>query len=93
MTNLPSAVRASLWSYNTATLDPVRDRDRIIFNVLNYGADEAVQWLFQTYPRPDIVNIVKRSSRNEWSKKSLNFWTLILKAEPERETRFSVTQE
>ena len=87
--NFPSAVRASLWSYDTEAMDPIRDKNRIIFNVLNYGADKAVRWLFQTYSRADIADTVKRTPRSEWSKKSLNLWSLVLQAEPERETRFS----
>ncbi|KKW45840.1 hypothetical protein A3C21_02885 [Candidatus Kaiserbacteria bacterium RIFCSPHIGHO2_02_FULL_59_21] len=89
MATVPSAVRASLWSYDIASLDLARDKNRIIFNVLNYGADEAVRWLFKTYSRTDIANVIRRTPRSEWSKKSLNFWSLVLKAKPERESRLS----
>ena len=90
---LPPEVRASLWSYDTAALDLVRDENRIIFNVLNYGTYEAVRWLFETYSRGDITNTVRCTTRSEWSKKSLNLWSLILNVEPEREFRFSGVQK
>ena len=89
MMNLPSGVRAALWSYDTNALDLDRDRKRIIFNVLNYGADEAVQWLFRTYSRADIADTIRQTPRKEWSRKSLNLWSLVLEVEPERESRFS----
>jgi len=82
------AVKATLWSYDTSKIDVLRDKELIITNVLNYGTKEATDWLFQTYSKEDIKNILKKPRPGEWNKKSLNLWSLIFDVTPEFRTRF-----
>jgi hypothetical protein len=82
------AVKATLWSYDTSKIDKIRDKELIITNVLNYGTKEATDWLFQTYSKEDIKNILKKPRPGEWNKKSLNLWSLIFDVTPELRTRF-----
>lgn len=86
--SLPQSVRAVLWSYDTNVLDTTRDKDRIILQTLNHGSEEAIIWLNATYSQQDLVNVVEKSSVGEWSKKSLNFWSLMLQTKPKRIGRF-----
>lgn len=88
ITSLPIAVKATLWSYDTEKLDLVRDKNRIILQTLNHGSEETIVWLNATYSQQDLANVVEKSSVGEWSKKSLNFWSLMLQTKPKRIGRF-----
>jgi hypothetical protein len=88
-TLLPPSVCASLWSYDTTKLEIERDKSRIILQTLNHGSAEAVAWLTATYTEQDLVDVVQHSSVGEWTKKSLNYWSLILNTKPTRVGRFS----
>ena len=88
MNVIPDSVRACLWSYDTEAIDQGRDKQRIIFNVLNYGSDEAARWLFATYSQKDLADVVTRSAKSAWSRKSLAFWMTVLKTSPQRASRF-----
>ncbi len=82
------AVKATLWSYDTAKIDKVRDKELVITNVLNYGTKEATDWLFQVYDRDDIMAILKNPRPGEWNKKSLNLWSLMFDVIPEIRNKF-----
>ena len=85
---LPQSVRAVLWSYNVSALDTTRDKNRIILQTLNHGSEEAIVWLNATYSQQDLANVVEKSSVGEWSKKSLNYWSIMLGTKPKRIGRF-----
>ena len=74
---LPQLVKVALWSYDTSALDLSRDRERIITNVLNYGTLDATLWLKQTYTKTEIADVVAHAKPGEWSKRSLNLWSLV----------------
>ena len=79
---IPSYIHPFLWSYNISQLDLSRDKKRIITNVLNLGTFEATRWLFKTYSHNDLENAIINPLPGEWSKKSLNFWSLVLDIKP-----------
>ena len=85
---LPQSVKAALWSYDTNQFDLVRDKERIITNVLNYGTKEATDWIIASYSRKDIEDVVQHPRPGEWNKKSLNFWSIVLGVVPLLRTRF-----
>lgn len=87
MKPLPNAVKASLWSYDTGALDAERDKELILFNIMNYGGDEAARWACATYTQEDMAYAVEHSPKSAWSRKSLAFWTAVLHAHPERAVR------
>ncbi|MBI4159720.1 hypothetical protein HY504_01005 [Candidatus Wolfebacteria bacterium] len=74
----PPIVAPFLWSYDLSRLDLIRDKKRIITNILNYGTKEATDWLFTIYSREDLKDAIRHPLPGEWSKKSLNFWAIIL---------------
>jgi len=71
-----------LWSYDIEKMDIERDKSRIITNVLNLGTKEAIDLLFEIYNRNDIKELVKNPKPGEWSKKSLNYWSIIFDLKP-----------
>lgn len=89
ITPFPSAVKTSLWSFDTEKLDLVRDKNRIIKQTLNHGSLEAITWLKANYSQSDLVAVFEGSSEGEWTKKSLNYWSILLGTKPKRTGRFS----
>jgi hypothetical protein len=77
----PNFVNACLWSYDTNVMDIEKDKQRIITNVLNYGGEKAVEWLFETYPRDTIQRAVRTPMIGEWNKKSAALWSLVFEVE------------
>lgn len=84
----PRSVKAVLWSYDTSKLDIDRDKMLIIRQVLNNGTESAVAWARDTYTEQDLAKAIATSSASEWSRKSLNYWSLLLKTHPHRTARF-----
>ncbi|MCC6540587.1 MAG: hypothetical protein IT225_00045 [Flavobacteriales bacterium] len=87
-TILPPAVKAALWSFDTDRIDLEKHSDRIITNVLNLGTHAALVWLFSTYPRERIAEVVAHPRPGEWHKRSLNYWALVFDVEPQITSRF-----
>lgn len=87
-TPFPKAVQATLWSYDTERMDLVRDKERIITNVLNHGTRAATDWLRSTYTAEEIKAVVSNPRPGEWNKKSLNLWSIIFGVKPKVRTRF-----
>lgn len=85
--SLPSVWKPFLWSYDTSKLDVSKDKQRIITNVLNTGTQQATKLLFKTYPKKEIIKVVKHPMPGEWNKKSLNFWGLMLNVKPQTSKR------
>ncbi len=66
-----------LWSYDIQKIDLNHDKERIITNVLNLGTKEATDLLFEVYNKKDIKKVVKNPKPGEWSRKSLNYWSIF----------------
>lgn len=69
--------RTLFWDIDPDRLDLQENKDFIIERVLELGDDAAVKWLFSTYPRSDILNVIAKSRR--LSRKSARYWSLVLK--------------
>jgi len=87
---IPQFIQPFLWSYDIEKLDLSRDKKRIITNVLNLGTTRATEWLFETYGREDIKEVLTNPLPGEWNKKSLNFWGLVLDVRPDFSNRRTV---
>lgn len=85
---IPQSVRATLWSYDVDRMDVLRDKERIITNVLNYGTKDATDWLKEVYNDQDMIQVVKNPRPGEWNKKSLNFWATVFNIIPNLKRRF-----
>ena len=64
-----------------------KDKQIIIKNILDLGTREATEWLKNVYLEEEIREVIKKSIRTAWSKKSINYWSLIYEVEP-KEKRF-----
>ena len=85
---IPQFIQPFLWSYDLSGLDLENHKNLIIQNILNLGSVQATIWLKETYTSEKIKNAIKRSIRSEWSKKSINLWSLVYNVSPKKETRF-----
>lgn len=74
---LPKFLQPCLASYDLSQLAPKRDKELIITEVLNKGADRDHQWLFKTYSPRQIKAIIKNPTRGMWLKKNLLYWQQI----------------
>ena len=66
------------WDVDIEKIDLQKNRDYLIERILELGDGAAVKWLFSTYPLADIKRILAQS--RALSKKSRNFWELVLDA-------------
>ena len=78
-----------LWSYDINKIDLSKDKKRIITNVLNFGTHKATKLLFEVYSVKEIGAVVQEPLPGEWNKKSLNFWSLMLKIKPVIKSRMT----
>ena len=85
---IPKFIKPYLWSYDTTALDLARDKKLIVTQVLNYGTEQAIRWLFETYLYSDIAQIVMYPLPGQWDKKSLNYWALFFQVIPVVKPRF-----
>ncbi len=84
---IPKYVWPYLWSYNIKKIDLENHKKRIITNVLNLGSKRATDWLFRQYNKEDIKKLVINPLPGEWNKKSLNFWSLIMRVKSKNSNR------
>ncbi|MBA3047326.1 hypothetical protein KKC83_01815 [Patescibacteria group bacterium] len=84
---IPKCVKPFLWSYNTNKLDLKKNKKRIIANVLNFGSQKATAWLFAKYSKQEIKNAIVNTLPGDWSKKSLNYWSIIFNVKPAKNKR------
>jgi ABC-type metal ion transport system substrate-binding protein len=82
-------LQPTFWSYHLSDLDQTKHKNLIVKQILNHGDDEALRWLQASYSSKDIKEVIEKSMVSEWSKKSLNLWTLIYSATPSRQSRFT----
>ena len=70
-----SNLRTLFWDVDLNTFDPAAFPDYTIFRILEFGDDEAVNWMRVEFSEDEV----KRVLRTEWrlTRKSANFWALI----------------
>lgn len=59
------------------------DKNLIITQVLNYGNLRAVRWLFKTYSKGEIKQVLRKPRRGVWVKQSIDYWSKILDVKPD----------
>lgn len=83
---VPSFLRPFLWSYDLEKISKNKHKNIIIKNILDYGTAEATDWLRDNYTEKEIQEVIQKTVRSDWSKKSINLWELIYEVAP-RENR------
>ncbi len=78
----PQSVKAVLWSYNLDIIEVQKDKKIIISQVLNFGSEEAIKWLFKQYGYTTIEQVANTIPLFQWNKKSLTLWKIVLSINP-----------
>lgn len=75
---VPKSLQSVLWSYDISKMDIKEDKNLIIQQILNYGTEKQLKWLFKNYSEKDIKKVVKDPRRGCWHRIVLNYWTQVL---------------
>ena len=75
---IPNFVERCLWSYDIKKLDLKKDKELIITQILNYGDEKRIKWLYSVYTEDEIKEVVRHPRRGQWFEKVLNFWEIML---------------
>ena len=79
MKKLPKEFKQYFWDVDFEKVNPEKSAQYIIFRLLNKGNDKAIRWLFKTYPKDLIKEVVRE--RRGFSAKTANFWADLLDIE------------
>ncbi len=90
---VPSFLQPFLWSYDLSRLDLEKHKNIIIKNILDFGTVQATDWLKENYTTEEIKKTIQDSYSSDWSKKSLNFWSLIYGVAPKKKSRAEILEE
>lgn len=77
--NAHSAIRfrqSLFWDVDPKTIDPKRHARYIIERILDFGNDREVRWMWNTYPRRVLRDVVTHS--RVLHDKSRALWSLML---------------
>ena len=76
MSQLPDFLRPYFWDVDFARLRLPERQTYVIERVLEYGGDQAIRWLKETFPPETLADVVRRSRR--LSPNTANLWALVL---------------
>lgn len=76
---MPDFLKRYFWDIDFRALDPDEYSTYVIARILDLGDTDATKWLFRTYQKNQIKEVVKNT--RQMSKKSLNYWLTILDLE------------
>lgn len=71
---IPRYLRSLFWDVDCETFDPTSFPDYTIARILEYGDEDAVKWLRQTFTEGVIKRVI--ASERRLSPRSANFWAL-----------------
>ncbi|NCO88728.1 hypothetical protein AUK04_00370 [Candidatus Roizmanbacteria bacterium CG2_30_33_16] len=84
LSHTPPSVNSVLWSYNLNEINVQKDKKIIISQVLNFGSEEAIKWLFKQYGFATVEQVANTIPLFQWNKKSLSLWKTILSINPKK---------
>ncbi|MFH1452553.1 MAG: hypothetical protein ABIH00_01070 [Armatimonadota bacterium] len=76
MKKLPDFLKKYFWEVEFDKIELQKSRVYILRRLLEYGDEEAVNWMWENFELSEIKNAV--SNFRGYSKKSANFWSIIL---------------
>jgi len=74
-------LRPFFWETDLSKISIEENKQYIIERILELGDRKAVQWLFSNFSLDEIKKTIEESK--SISKKSLNFWSIILEDQPD----------
>jgi hypothetical protein len=72
---IPEVLRPLFWDANLDIFNPAAYPAYTIARILEFGDQNAITWLKETFSEAQIVEVLRAESR--LSRKSANFWALI----------------
>lgn len=85
MAKVPKKFHDVFWEVNADELDTEKSPEFIMERILNYGTLEGVKWLRETFGDEKLKEfITSEKGRRRLTTRTLNFWQVILKVEPEK---------
>ena len=79
---LPLFLRPFFWDVDFNMLSVEKSAFFIISRLMEHGDEEAVNFLFRTYSRSKMIDVLKRS--RSISRRSRNFWRILLDQEGDK---------
>lgn len=73
---LPASFKQYFWDVDFGKLDQQENGVYIIHRLLDRGNDEAIKWMFNTYDKNLIKEVITK--RRGFSAKTANFWADLL---------------
>lgn len=67
-TKLPAFFKPLFWGYDFGSVDPIRNKNLIIVNTLNYGDLRQWKWLVKIYSKQSIKRTIEFIPRSEFRK-------------------------
>jgi hypothetical protein len=71
---IPEYIKMVLWDVDTEEVDLKKHWFFVIERIMDYGNENDVQWMLETFSREQLIEVVKKS-RN-LNRKTANFWAL-----------------
>jgi uncharacterized protein DUF6922 len=78
---IPQHLRSCFWDINLNNFDPKAYPDYTIARILEFGGEEAVAWMKETFSETEIKRVIATERR--LSRKSANFWALVYGIAPQ----------
>jgi uncharacterized protein DUF6922 len=72
---IPHQLRVLFWDTEPDTFNPASYPDYTIFRILEYGDEEAVNWMRGMFSEAQIRRVL--CSEHRLTRKSANFWALV----------------
>jgi hypothetical protein len=79
---IPEYLRTLFWDINLDNFDPLAFPSYTIGRVLEYGDQNAVAWLKDSFSEAQIVDVIRTERR--LSRRSANFWALVYHLSPDQ---------
>ena len=77
MKKLPAYLKQYFWDVDFNKIDKEQSSSYIIHRLLDRGNDRVIKWMFKTYSKSLISEVVTK--RRGFSPKTANFWADLLK--------------
>ncbi len=72
---IPDYLQTLFWDTNLDTFKPESYPDYTILRILEYGDEDAVRWMRETFPESEVRRVLCGERR--LSRKSANYWALV----------------
>ena len=86
---IPQHLQTLFWDTNLDNFDPLAFPTYTIGRILEYGNQDAIAWLKDTFSEAQIMDVVRTERR--LSRRSANFWALVYGLSPDQVAALKVS--